>query len=53
MNRPTKIAEGMSELYDNEWTDAYEELERNGIKEEEGRVRILLDILMVRQIQVM
>ncbi|XP_052794075.1 uncharacterized protein LOC128227501 [Mya arenaria] len=28
-NRPTKIAEKMSELYDNEWTDAYDDLEKN------------------------
>ncbi|XP_052280641.1 uncharacterized protein LOC127878196 isoform X2 [Dreissena polymorpha] len=28
VNRPTKIAEKMSELYDNEWTDAFDSLEK-------------------------
>lgn len=27
-NRPSKLAEKFSELYDNEWTDATEELKR-------------------------
>ena len=27
-NRPTKISEMFSELYDNEWTDAFDELSR-------------------------
>ena len=28
-NRPTKIAEFYTELYDNQWTDAYDEMEKN------------------------
>ena len=29
-NRPTQLGEKFSELYDNEWTDAMEELEKAG-----------------------
>jgi hypothetical protein len=32
-NRPTKLAEYFSELYDNEWTDAFEALKTAGYKE--------------------
>ena len=32
-NRPTKLAEKYSELYDNEWTNAYELYENNGLPE--------------------
>ncbi|XP_052278882.1 uncharacterized protein LOC127877239 isoform X2 [Dreissena polymorpha] len=43
VNRPTKIAEKMSELYDNEWTDAFDSLEKSnpGL----DVVKTLLDIL--------
>ncbi|KAH3830286.1 hypothetical protein DPMN_103526 [Dreissena polymorpha] len=43
VNRPTKIAEKMSELYDNEWTDAFDSLEKSnpGLDIE----KTLLDIL--------
>ena len=43
-NRPTKLAEQFSELYDNDWTDAFEELTH---LEEEGRIRLLIKILQV------
>ncbi|XP_062589852.1 trichohyalin-like [Saccostrea cucullata] len=43
-NRPTKIAEKFSELYDNQWTDAFEELD-NTYNNEEETIRVLLKIL--------
>lgn len=43
-NRPTKLAEQFSELYDNEWTDAFEELEHMTDSE---RISYLLYILQV------
>ena len=47
LNRPTKLAEKFSELYDNDWTDAFEVLtDQFGFSEEHG-IKRLLDILMV------
>ncbi|XP_078325279.1 uncharacterized protein LOC111126054 isoform X2 [Crassostrea virginica] len=43
-NRPLKLAEKVSELYDNEWTNAIENLEEMGVPEEKG-IRILLKII--------
>ncbi|XP_061184927.1 girdin-like [Saccostrea echinata] len=43
-NRPTKIAEKFSELYDNQWTDAFEELD-NTYNNEEETIQVLLKIL--------
>lgn len=43
--RPTKLAEMFSELYDNEWTNAYSVI-ANEFTEEQSIV-ILLDIVMV------
>ncbi|XP_053399188.1 centrosomal protein of 128 kDa-like [Mercenaria mercenaria] len=34
-NRPTKISEKMSELYDNQWTDAFDALEKQKMQERE------------------
>lgn len=50
-NRPTKIAEKFSELYDNQWTDAFEAVEKlhPGIDEDQ-RVKILIQLLMVHAI---
>jgi cell division protein FtsL len=45
-NRPTKLAEKFSELYDNQWTDAYEELDSTFNNEEET-IQVLLKILQV------
>ena len=49
-NRPTKLAEAFNELYDNEWTDAFEILQNNwrgsGDKDK-GCIRHLYDMLMV------
>lgn len=47
-NRPTKIAEKYSELYDNEWTDALETLTSdNGIYTEESAIQVLLTCIQV------
>ncbi|XP_052280084.1 myosin-13-like isoform X2 [Dreissena polymorpha] len=43
--RPTKLAEIYSEMYDNEWTDAFEELEKQGSKE----LNIISDLLKILQ----
>lgn len=45
-NRPVKIAEKFSELYDNEWTDALEEL-ISLTSSEERAIEINLDIVSV------
>ncbi|KAK3602840.1 hypothetical protein CHS0354_026398 [Potamilus streckersoni] len=42
-NRPTKLAEYFSELYDNEWTDAFEEMSAQKVNEMEV-IEILLKI---------
>ncbi|KAL4230746.1 hypothetical protein ACF0H5_011121 [Mactra antiquata] len=44
LNRPTKLAEKYSELFDNEWAGAYEEME-NKLMESGQIVNELLDIL--------
>ncbi|KAL3878832.1 hypothetical protein ACJMK2_031160 [Sinanodonta woodiana] len=44
-NRPTKLAEQFSELYDNEWTDAFEELSST-VRSEKQRITTLLEIVM-------
>ena len=43
--RPTKLAEMFTELYDNEWTDAFSFLEET--LEEEQSIVVLRDIFMV------
>ena len=52
-NRPTKLGERLSELYDNKWTNAFEAIEetvkRNAGKNiEQECVEFLLGILRVR-----
>lgn len=44
-NRPLKIAERFSEIYDNEWTDVFDNLITD--KSERESIHILLDILQV------
>ncbi|KAL3879233.1 hypothetical protein ACJMK2_031539, partial [Sinanodonta woodiana] len=39
--RPSKLSEQMSELYDNQWTSAFEELKTNGFED-----KIAIDILL-------
>lgn len=43
-NRPTEIGKNFSELYDNEWSDAFEEM---NLKDDDRRVRTLLLIMEV------
>ncbi|KAL3878446.1 hypothetical protein ACJMK2_030796 [Sinanodonta woodiana] len=46
-NRPTKLSEQFSELYDNEWTDAFDELEKLlGDKEEKQIITYLRDFVL-------
>lgn len=44
-NRAMKLGEKFSELYDNEWTDALEEME--GLEGEEMGIATLLNIVFV------
>ena len=44
--RPTKLVEMMSELYDDEWTDAFTALKALG-KDDKKSVKILLDTFLV------
>jgi hypothetical protein len=45
-NRPTKLAEKCAELYDNQWTDAFEILEPY-FPNDEAVIEALLHILQV------
>lgn len=45
-NRPTKIAERFQELYDNQWTDGFEEVDKI-IRNEEKTIESLMGILLV------
>ena len=51
-NRPTKLAETYTELYDNEWTDALDTLQNSvwgsASKDEKDSVKQLYSILMVQ-----
>ncbi|KAL3879249.1 hypothetical protein ACJMK2_031554 [Sinanodonta woodiana] len=46
-NRPTKISERYSELYDNQWTDAFELLHTNHHLSEIEAIEVLRDVLSV------
>jgi hypothetical protein len=47
-HRPTKLAEQFSQLYDNEWTDAFESILKSKYRiSEEEACTILLKILCV------
>ena len=49
-NRPTKLAEVYTELYDNEWTDAFDAISNSNIRQgEEQIVQQLYDILLVSE----
>lgn len=50
-DRPTKLAEKFSELYDNAWTDAFEELD-NTFHNEEETIKVLLRIFQVNLLSV-
>jgi len=45
-NRPTKLGEEFNELYDNEWTNAFEGLAQAGYEDEEA-IESLLSTLTV------
>ena len=45
-NRPLKLAEKFTEIYDNQWNIAMEKLEGLGVDEEKG-IQILLEIITV------
>lgn len=47
MNRPQKLGEKLSELYDNEWTDAFEDLQDTENLDEKSNVLKLLEIFKV------
>lgn len=46
-NRPTKLAERYTELYDNQWTDAFEIIDDG---DDEKTIKILKQILQVNHI---
>lgn len=46
-NRQTKIGEKYSELYDNEWTDAYEALVEAGHSEETAIETLRLTLMVI------
>ena len=46
-NRPNKLAEKFSELYDNEWTEAFEKLEGGG----KGEIYIIGRLLGLLQVK--
>ena len=48
-NRPTKLAEKNMELYDNEWTDAFEVFQTYYRSEEEtiGKLLQMLQVILV------
>ncbi|KAK3594523.1 hypothetical protein CHS0354_030869 [Potamilus streckersoni] len=46
-NRPTKISERYSELYDNHWTDAFQNLQDKHHLSETKAIEFLLDVLYV------
>ena len=45
-NRPLKLAEKFTEIYDNQWNIAMEKIEGLGVDEEKG-IQILLEIITV------
>ena len=47
INRPTKLAERFSDIYDNEWTDAFDVLTYEMDFQNERATHLLLDLLMV------
>lgn len=47
MNRPQKLGEKLSELYDNEWTDAFEDIRDTKNLDEKSIVQKLLEIFKV------
>ncbi|XP_061184739.1 uncharacterized protein LOC133192742 [Saccostrea echinata] len=44
-NRPTKLSEKFNNVYDNEWSDAFEELQETG-KTDEEIIKLLMEIII-------
>ncbi|XP_062621111.1 uncharacterized protein LOC134282721 [Saccostrea cucullata] len=44
-NRPTKLSEKFNNVYDNEWSDAFEELQESG-KSDEEIIKLLMEIII-------
>ena len=52
INRPTNLVEKFSSLYDNEWTDAFEGLQKiPGYESEYKVIHLLLNILLVSSLE--
>lgn len=51
-NRPTKLAERYAEIYDNEWTNAFETYQQGDEDEDEKIVSLLINILMVNHLSI-
>jgi hypothetical protein len=49
-NRPTKLGEVYSELYDNQWTDAFEALKKAGHEEQFAIETLALTLQVMLQI---
>lgn len=49
-NRPVKLGERYSELYDNEWTDAFEVLTTELQYDDTAAIQKLIEILYVRHL---
>ncbi|XP_076071738.1 uncharacterized protein LOC143043212 isoform X2 [Mytilus galloprovincialis] len=47
MNRPTKVAEKFNSLYDNQWTDAFEDLRKLYKHEINGQERAILEMAII------
>lgn len=47
VNRPTKVSEKLNNLYNNEWTDAYEDLQRLYKPEIHGQERSILELATI------
>lgn len=51
-NRPTKLAERYAEIYDNEWTNAFETYQQGDEDEDEKIVSLLINILIVNHLSI-
>lgn len=49
-NRPTKIGEKFGQMYDDEWSEAFDEIKRTSKKEDAEVYEILLNIVLVRSV---
>jgi len=49
LNRPTKLAEQLSELYDNTWTDLFENLTEQNELDDQKAVEAILELFKVHK----